>query len=154
MSRRFLFLDSGPLGLITHPNRSEEVIAVNEWLSRCLLGGNQVVVPAIVYYEIRRELLRSKKTLGLSRLEALVNASPGRYLPLSDDALRLAAELWAKSRQQGLPTADQNALDVDIILAAQVLSFGKALPDMVIATTNPRHLSLFVAAKRWDEILP
>jgi predicted nucleic acid-binding protein len=119
-----------------------------------LLGGNQVVVPAIVYYEIRRELLRSKKTLGLSRLEALVNASPGRYLPLSDDALRLAAELWAKSRQQGLPTADQNALDVDIILAAQVLSFGKALPDMVIATTNPRHLSLFVAAKRWDEILP
>src|SRR5665213_2609569 len=25
----------------------------------------------------------------------------GRYVPLSDEALRLAAELWAKSRQEG-----------------------------------------------------
>ena len=151
---KFLFLDSGPLGLITHPHRSEEVNAVNEWLSQCLLRGNQIVVSAIVYYEIRRELLRSQKTLGLSRLEALINAAPGRYLPLSDQALRLAADLWAQSRQHGQPTADRAALDVDIILAAQVLCFGRPRSELMIATSNPRHLSLFVSAKRWDEILP
>ncbi len=43
---KFLFLDSGPLGLITHPQRTDEVIAVNEWLALWLLNGNRVVVPA------------------------------------------------------------------------------------------------------------
>src|ERR1039457_4245961 len=54
-----IFLDSGPLGLLTHPQRSVEVIAVTQWLSRCLLSGTRVIVPAIVYYEIKRELLRA-----------------------------------------------------------------------------------------------
>ena len=93
-----LFLDSGPLGLLTHPQRSKEVIAVADWLSRCLLSGSRVIVPAIVYYELKRKLLRAKKTFGIGRLDAFVNATPGRYLPLSDEALRLAAEFWAHSR--------------------------------------------------------
>jgi hypothetical protein len=56
-----LFLDSGPLGLLTHPQRSAEVLAVTEWLTRCLLSGSRVIVPAIVYYELKRELLRANK---------------------------------------------------------------------------------------------
>ncbi len=60
---RVLFLDSGPLELLTHPQRSEEVIAVADWLSRVLLSGGQVIVPAIVYYELKRELLRAKKDI-------------------------------------------------------------------------------------------
>jgi predicted nucleic acid-binding protein len=103
--REFLFLDSGPLGLITHPQRSAEVIEVSEWLSCCLLSGSRVNVPAIVYYELKRELLRAQKTLSIGRLDAFVNAASGRYLPLTDDALRMAAELWAKSRREGRPTA-------------------------------------------------
>ena len=121
---RFLFLDSGPLGLITHAQRSAEVIAATEWLSRCLRSGSQILVPAIVYYELKRELLRAKKSFSIGRLDAFVNATPGRYVPLSDEALRLAAELWARSRQEGQPTADSKALDIDVILAAQALSFG------------------------------
>jgi predicted nucleic acid-binding protein len=150
---RFLFLDSGPLGLLTNPHRTEEIIAVNEWLGRWLLNGNRVLVPAIVYYEIKRELLRSGRTLGLDRLQAFVNAAPGRYVLLSDQALRLAAELWAESRRQGQPTADRAALDVDVILAAQVLSVGQPLSEVVLATTNPKHLSRFVPAQLWSEIL-
>ena len=95
---RVLFLDSGPLGLITHPQRSAEVLAVTEWLSRCLLSGSRVIVPAIIYYELKRELIRTEKTFSIGRLDAFVNATPGRYLPLSDEALRLAAELWAARR--------------------------------------------------------
>jgi hypothetical protein len=73
-----LFLDSGPLGLITHPQRSAEVIAVTDWLSSCLLSGWQVIVPAFVFYEVRRELLRANKALGAARLEAFANAASGR----------------------------------------------------------------------------
>ena len=151
---RILFLDSGPLGLLTHPQRSADVVAVAEWLSRCLLSRHRVIVPAIVYYELRRELLRAKKTFGLGRLDAFVSATPGRYLPLSDEALRLAADLWAKARQSGQSTADPKALDIDVILAAQALSFGSAQADMIVATTNPRHLSQFITAKDWQEIVP
>ena len=89
-----------------------------------------MIVPAIVYYELKR------------------------YVPLSDEALRLAAELWAKSRQEGQPKAGANALDVDVILAAQALSFGSPAGDVVVATTNPKHLAQFLTAKQWEDILP
>ena len=153
VSRRFLFLDSGPLGLLTHPQRSAEVIAVTEWLAGFLYSGARVIVPAIVYYELKRELLRAKKTFGIGRLDAFVNAASGRYLPLSDEALRLAAELWAQSRQAGFPTAEPKALDIDVLIAAQALSF-RDPSEVVVATTNPRHLAQFVTARRWNEIRP
>jgi predicted nucleic acid-binding protein len=150
--RRWIFLDSGPLGLLTQPQRSAEVIGVTEWLSRRLLAGAQIIVPAIVYYELKRELLRARKTGGIARLDAFVAAYPGRYLALTDEALRLAAELWAHSRQQGRPTAEAAALDIDVLVAAQVLSFADSA-DLIVATTNPKHLAQFIPAKNWDEIL-
>jgi predicted nucleic acid-binding protein len=146
---QILFLDSGPLGLLTHPQRTEEVTEVSDWLSRCLLSGSRVIVPAIVYYELKRELLRAKKTFSIGRLDAFVNATPGRYLPLSDEALRLGAELWARSRQEGRPTADPKALDIDVLIAAQALSFSN---EVTVATTNAKHLSQFISAKHWSEV--
>ena len=50
-----------------------------------------------------------------------MNATPDRYLPLTDDALRFGAELWAQSRRAGRPTADPTALDIDVLLSAQAL---------------------------------
>ena len=151
---RFIVLDSGPLGLLTHPQRNAEVVAIAEWTSRCLLTGHRVIIPAIVYYELRRELLRANKPSSISRLEAFASTTPGRYLPLSDEALQLAGELWAKARQQGRPTADAKDLDIDVILAAQALSFGPAPSDVVVATSNAKHLSQFITAQNWSEILP
>jgi len=110
-------------------------------------------VAAIVYYELKRELLRAKKAFSIGRLDAFINVTPGRYVPLSDEALRLAADLWAKSRQEGKLTADSKALDIDVILAAQALSFGATPDEVVIATSNPRHLMHFITAKNWSEIL-
>jgi predicted nucleic acid-binding protein len=146
-----LFLDSGPLGLITQPQRSHEVIAITNWLKDCLLAGARALVPAIVYYEIKRELLRANKVIGIVRLDAFVNAAPDRYVPLTDDALRFAAELWAQSRRAGRPTADAAALDIDVLLAAQALRLGRS---PVVATTNPKHLSQFVPAQLWIDIAP
>ena len=150
---RLIFLDSGPLGLLTHPQRSREVIEITQWFERCLRSGCQFIVPSIVYYEIRRELLRANKTQSLSLLDAFVNITPWRYLPLTDAALRLAAELWAKSRQQGVPTADAAALDIDIILAAQAQLFAGD-EKFVIVTSNERHLRRFTDARNWAEIVP
>jgi len=151
---RFLVLDSGPLGLLTHPQRNPEVVAVTEWLSRSLLSGCRVIVPAIVYYELKRELLRAGKSFSVARLDAFTSRTTGRHLPLSDEALRLAAELWATARQQGRPTAGAKDFDVDVILAAQALSFGPDPSDVVIATSNAKHLSRFVTAQNWSEIVP
>jgi predicted nucleic acid-binding protein len=151
---RIIFLDSGPLGLITHPlYGSSEVIEATDWLSQSIFAGSRIIVPAIVYYELKRELLRAGKAVGLRRLDAFISATPGRYLPLSDEALRLAADLWAKSRQEGRPTADPKALDIDVIIAAQALTSGTAPSDLIVATTNPKHLSQFVTAKHWKEIV-
>jgi predicted nucleic acid-binding protein len=141
---QIFFLDSGPLGLITYPQRSKEVIDLADWFARALLSGAQFLVPAIVYYELKRELLRANKIFSIGRLDQFVSAATGRYIPLSDGALNLGAELWARSRQQGRPTADEKALDIDVLIAAQALSFGT---DVTIVTTNPKHLSQFVSAK-------
>ena len=58
------------------------------------------------------------------------------------------------ARQQGRPTADAKDLDIDVILAAQALSFGPAPSDVVVTTSNPKHLSQFITAQNWNEILP
>jgi len=93
-----------------------------------------------------------ERQTSLERLDAFIAATPGRYVPLSDEALRLAAELWAKARQQGKPTAEAKALDIDVLIAAQALSFADTRSDVIIATTNPRHLSQYAQAKHWSEI--
>jgi len=58
-----------------------------------------------------------------------------------------AAELWAEVRRRGRPTADPQALDGDVILAAQTLSIGGR-----VATENVGHLSLFVEAADWNVV--
>ncbi len=150
---QFIFLDSGPLGLITHPRQTAEVAAITDWLTKTIMNGDRVLVPAIIYYELKRELLRANKPFSVGRLDEFSKAS-NHYVPLTDEALCLSAELWAKARQQGRPTADSKELDIDVILAAQALSFGAPASDIVIATTNARHLAQFVSAKHWTEIHP
>ena len=101
----------------------------------------------IADYEVRRELLRAGKTRGLARLDLLKNTLD--YLPLTTAVMLKAAELWAQARNQGTPTADAKALDCDVILAAQALT-----ENGIVATENVGHLSLFVEAKDWRDILP
>ena len=64
--------------------------------------------------------------------------------------MRLAAELWAQSRQLGLPTAGARELDVDAIVAAQTLSLND--PTAIVATSNPAHLSRYVRCELWQNI--
>ena len=61
------------------------------------------------------------------------------------------ASVWAEVRKRGQPTADPKALDADVILAAQARRMAAA--EVVIATTNVRHLSRLVDAKLWRDLV-
>ena len=147
---RIVLLDAGPLGFVTHP-RPERNRAVTLWLRGLLDTGVLVRVPEIADYEVRRELLRANKTEGVARLDRL--AEEIGYLPFSTEAMRLAARFWADARNQGQPTAPDESIDADVILAAQArLAEDEGANTVEVAITNPRHLSRFVDAKDWQDI--
>jgi predicted nucleic acid-binding protein len=125
-------------------------VACKQWLASLLAAGRRVLVPEITDYEVRRELLRIGRRAAVVRLDALAQAT--EYLPLTTAAMRRAAELWAQARQQGQPTAGDNTIDADMILAGQALTLGAAA--VVIATTNVGHLARFVPADLWQNITP
>jgi predicted nucleic acid-binding protein len=112
------------------------------------------MVPAICYYEVLRELERLQATSQISRLREFCSAVAGRYLSITDSDLDMAAKLWARARRAGRPTASPDALDADVVLAAQALSLGIPASEFVIATTNPAHLAQFVPCKLWSNITP
>ena len=142
-----LVLDSGPLGLWLQRPDEPGAAAAQQWLAGHLARRTTVVVPEIADYEVRRELVRLKKHKALRRLDEFIAQLPGRYLPITTDAMREAARLWADVRGRGLPTADPKALDGDVILAAQVRTSNLKWSDTVVATTNVVHLSRFTRAE-------
>jgi len=146
-----IILDAGPVGIVTNPRESEESRACKAWLWNKLATGFRVLVPEIADYEVRRELIRAGRRKGVERLEMLIDEIG--YLPINTEAMRMAAEIWAKARQQGWPTADDKALDADVILAARANLAGLDGVPVIVATTNPGHLSRFVSdARAWSEI--
>lgn len=143
-----MFLDAGPLSLVTNPNQSEQSLSCTKWLQDQLFKGSHVILPEIADYEVRRELIRAQKIAGLSRLDALTRSV--EYLPLTTAAMRQAALFWAKARQTGRPTAGDRTIDADMILAGQLATYGES--KAIIATTNVGHLSQYVAAAIWQDI--
>lgn len=139
-------LDSSPVSTLCHPDEGQpEVKALRAWLEARLVAGATIYVPAIVDYEVRRDILRRRNQKSLQRLDAL--GLQLEYLPLTTEMLRRAAELWALARQQGFAPAPPEALDADVILAAQAESVGAT-----VATNNIRHLARFVPADLWQNI--
>lgn len=148
-----LVLDSGILGKICHPDHPDNA-HIARWFRNVLgAGAFKVVVPEITDYELRRKLfhlIRYKGTkqahISLVRLDEF--AALADYLPLHTDVMHLAADLWATARGTGQKTADDKALDVDVILAAQVLDCGGQ-----VVTTNRKHLQRFVPIFDWEHHL-
>ena len=147
MNRTIVF-DSGPLGLVTNPGGSAQTAACVQWFRNAMASGATVVVPEVADYEVRRELLRARRTASIARLDALIGQV--EYLAITTTAMRQAARFWAEARQRGRPTAANPALDCDAILAAQAVTLDRE--EVIVATTNVRHLSLFVPARRWADI--
>jgi len=147
---RFVFLDSGPLGLLTNPHPTRHVLDCLAWLQNLLAVGCKVVIPEIIDYELRRELLLGDKQRALHRLQSLHSTLD--YLPVDTLVFQRAAELWSKTRKRGLALADSKAIDIDVILAAQAIGVADAGHDVIVATTNVKHLSILVKAEAWHLI--
>jgi predicted nucleic acid-binding protein len=149
---RLVFLDSEPLGLASQARGKPAADACRAWLLAAEAAGARVLVPEIVDYEVRRELVRVGATAGLRRLDALLARFP--LLLLDRPALLRAAELWALVRRAGVPTADPHALDADAILAGQALTAVGPGHVATIATGNARHLGRFpgVDARPWAAV--
>jgi predicted nucleic acid-binding protein len=147
---RLILLDSGPLGMAVHPNAEGLTQECQTWLNNLLERGEQIAIPEIADYEVRRELIRAGLTRSIRRLDILLTQLT--YLPINTPTMRLASELWAEVRRAGKPTADSKALDGDVILAAQAISATTETTEVIIATTNVAHLSRFTTAYDWQSI--
>jgi predicted nucleic acid-binding protein len=147
---QLILLDTGPLGMVTNPKANPDCQACKQWLSRLESNGDRAAFTEIADYELRRELLRAGKTRGIQQLDQLKTTIP--YFPITTEVMLKAAELWAQARNQGYPTASPEALDGDVILAAQAVILRSQGYDTIIATTNVGHLSRFTVAKTWQEI--
>jgi hypothetical protein len=159
-----VFLDSNILGKIAKPDRGFET-AVDE-SSRCkrlvdrlLSRGHRVVTSDICDYEVRRGLLSDRKRtgnmpLGIIELDRLIEDGLIEFLPVSREVLTLAADLWANADTEGRTTRDKKNIDVDIIISAQcqILQADNLGQQVIIATTNVKHLSRFCEAVNWQEI--
>jgi len=140
-----LVLDTGPLGRIAHPSADPANSEILRWLVAWLRRGAEVFVPEIADYELRRELLRAGLQASVERLDQLKREL--HYLPLTTPVMLQAAAFWAEARKNHQPAAPRDALDGDMILAAQATSVGAT-----IATENVEHLARFADARHWREI--
>jgi predicted nucleic acid-binding protein len=146
-----LVLDTGVLGQLCHSTQRKNRPVV-EWLASRLDDEleNRIFVPEICDYELRRKLLHliSKGEVqprSIDRLNELINKL--EYLSIDTQTMRLAAELWAKARATGVPTADEKTLDGDVILAAQAQR-----SNAIMVTNNVKHLSRYGVARHWSEL--
>lgn len=146
-----ILVDSTPLGQITHPKVKPEI---REWLEKINQQNINLLIPEIVDYELRRQLLLNNRFKSIARLDALIK---NRLVLINRETILKACELWAWIRQQGLPTADKNNIDGDVILSAQAILQKQYYHEVTIVTENVKHLSRFciygIVAEKWSEIL-
>lgn len=143
-----VFLDTGVLGFLTHPKADLSRPCVT-WLASLISAGATIVVPEICDYELRRKLIHLGSTGALGKLDQL-----GRTLTFESvhpDVWRRAAEIWGECRKRGLALAPDDALDGDVLLIALTERLSNNA-EIVVATTNVKHLDQFVNARKWENI--
>lgn len=150
-----IIIDSGILGQLCRPNLDRETLALKSWFDRMLVRAN-VVSSKICDYEIRRGLMLAQKqglvADGLPILNDFYQLID--FLSVEDRILDLAADIWAVARASGQPTAGDLNLDADMIICATWQDLATRYPgqEVVIVTTNIRHLSRFANAVIWQDL--
>ena len=149
-----VFIDSGVLGILANPNKKGEARDCEQWLYGLLSKSVTVVTSDICDYEVRRSLIlesqRKPNINSIENLDGLQNIIT--FMPLNTEVIKEAACLWAKSRNKGIPTADEKNIDVDIIVCAHWKLLTEQFPrrNIVVATINTKHLNRFAKAKEWN----
>lgn len=151
-----VFLDTNILGKLANPNKLPEALECQAWFERMFARGVYLVSSELCFYEVKRGLILSVQSGGTTRgIEKLMELAPFiEFFEVDRSVVELAAELWARGRLRGQPTADEKNIDIDTIIMAhwQLLADNFPGQNVTIATTNVRHLSLFAEAKEWQNI--
>lgn len=147
-----IILNSGPLNVAAQDTSTPKAQALRTAMVSWIQQGTTIYIPEIADYEVRREWIRIHNIAGLQRLDELTQLAT--YIPLTTAHMREAARMWADVRNLNLATTDNKALDGDVILCAQALSLGIATAEIVVATSNVKHISRFLPASDWKAIQP
>jgi len=149
-----LLLDSGILSRLVRPE-IEENRRVSEVFLRLLKDPRfEPCVPEIADYELRRKLIhlgyrrhqaRAWARDALARLDEVVALG---YVPLTTEAMRMAAALWAQTRGVGQVRGPEDSLDADVILAAQARQCRGH-----IVTANEKHFRKISDVFDWTAYL-
>jgi predicted nucleic acid-binding protein len=102
--------------------------------------GNHVVIPPIVYYEVRRGLLASDATAKAAAFETLFD---GLNIDAIDrDTLEMAATEYARLRKSGM-----NIEDADLFIAEYCVK-----NDYTLVTNNTKHFEIIKNLKytNWE----
>jgi len=97
---KVIVLDSAPLGLLFQRPGFQEADECREWLKRHLSAGTRVIVPEIVNYELRRELLRMGRIAAADALAQVNRAVPGLFLPINTARPAPRRMGWAAGRRR------------------------------------------------------
>jgi predicted nucleic acid-binding protein len=141
-------LDTGPLGLYAHSNGKFRR-PIHDWVKQVTIQKGLVYIPEVTDYELRRKLTHMVITgrAPAERLDRLNDLTKQcTFLPVSSVMWKRAAQLWAELRKQGLPSTDENALDVDVLLAAQALEVNGT-----VVTMNTRHFAPHCPVLLWPQ---
>ncbi|PSB41338.1 hypothetical protein [Chamaesiphon polymorphus] len=155
-----VFLDTNILGLISNENIDfDEGQQCQKWFSKLLARSVYFITSDVCDYEVRRGLISSsiiegEIAPGISSLDSLKSDGLLEFLPVSTKAFDLAADLWARASTSGQTTRDKKDIDFDIIISAQYQLLKDEYPgqQVIVATTNLKHLSLFCEAAQWRDI--
>jgi len=99
--KRYVLFDSGPLGLAVCRTGTTGLSALETRLTELEKAGVTILIPAVIDYELRRELVRVGATTKLRKLNGLqIRFS---ILPITPAAWLRAAEFWALTRRMGIP---------------------------------------------------
>lgn len=148
MANKFL-LDTNIASKICFPkHKDNKDIAL--WFIKFINNqDHEIYMPEIVSYEVRRGLkykeLKDNSCKHLERFEAL--SKHLIFLPLNSNVFGIAEELWAKARMSGTPTAGNDSIDADVILAAQALDIHGS-----VITENTKHLKNYVKIYHWHDL--
>ncbi len=155
-----ILLDSNILGLICNDNSSfDEARECQRWFYSLSARGARLITSDISYYEVMRGLISSsirssKDAPGIKSLESLKTDGLLEFLPVATEAFDLAAKLWARASTSGQTTRDEKDIDFDIIISAQYQLLKNEFPgqQVIVITTNLKHLSIFCEAAHWRDI--
>lgn len=142
-------LDANIISKILYPKHPSN-IECGEWFIRFLNDDKKkIYLPEIAVYEVRRGLcvkkLKDSNFKGLEKFDEFSKLLP--YLPINTNVFKIAEELWARARVNGYPTATNDSLDADVLIAAQAIDIKAS-----VITENIKHLKNYVTTHHWRDL--